>query len=126
MHVRDFVENNGDLARVMVVDSQGNFEILEFTKDNDIVTMNATDSSYSPSILDGLDKDYQRIEKILYGLDYVKTTDADEIELTVMRINKNTKQFIKENVASDTIEISEIIKDINNYKNKTIIIKEII
>lgn len=126
MHVRDFVENNGDLARVMVVDSQGNFEILEFTKDNNIVTMNATDSSYSPSILDGLDKDYQRIEKILYGLDYVKTTDADEIELTVMRINKNTKQFIKENVASDTIEISEIIKDINNYKNKTIIIKEII
>jgi hypothetical protein len=99
---------------------------LEFTKDNDIVTMNATDSSYSPSILDGLDKDYQRIEKILYGLDYVKTTDADEIELTVMRINKNTKQFIKENVASDTIEISEIIKNIDNYKNKTIIIKEII
>ena len=29
INVRDLVENNGEYARVLMIDSQGNFEILD-------------------------------------------------------------------------------------------------
>lgn len=109
-----------------MIDSQGNFEILEFSKENDVVKMNATDSSYSPDRFDGINEDHERIEEILYGLDYVETSDKEEIDETVRRINKNTLKFVKKTVASDTIEISETIKEIMNHKNETIIIKELV
>lgn len=126
INVRDLVENNGEYARVLMIDSQGNFEILEFSKENDVVKMNATDSSYSPDRFDGINEDHERIEEILYGLDYVETSDKEEIDETVRMINKNTLKFVKKTVASDTIEISETIKEIMNHKNETIIIKELV
>lgn len=126
INVRDLVENNGEYARVLMIDSQGNFEILEFSKENDVVKMNATDSSYSPDRFDGINEDHERIEEILYGLDYVETSDKEEIDETVRRINKNTLKLVKKTVASDTIEISETIKEIMNHKNETIIIKELV
>ncbi|MGL5574515.1 MAG: hypothetical protein ACRDD8_16450 [Bacteroidales bacterium] len=124
--VKDLVEKSGDMVRVLMIDKQGYFEILEFYKKDNIVEMNATDSSYSPNRLDGINEDHERIEEILYGLDYVKTSDSKEIDEVIENVNRNTVEFVRMNVASDTIAISEIIKEIDKHKGQTIIIKELV